>query len=236
MNTYKITFTNTDTGKKGEDRFTDSDEKEAKKSFRTCHRQLNYTIDSIELIDTGVMASKQQERDALAAIKKMVEDLGPQSYLATAFAGCFEIAEQNIEYDFGDSMQGRCEFAQDKLVAAQEEAAKWLREAEERKQIAEAKNAELQAEVERLKIENDALTTRIPTEDDLSDCISIVKDRASEHESRMSEAAVKIIEFAGKPESSEFQQAVKEHRSENGALDYCKSLQQRLMQSTRAGA
>lgn len=42
------------------------------------------------------MTTKEQERKALAQIKKIVEGLGGDSYLATAFEGCFEDAEYNI--------------------------------------------------------------------------------------------------------------------------------------------
>jgi len=61
-------------------------------------------------------ATKDQERKALASIKKIVEGLGPQSYIATAFEGCFEDAEQNIENDFACSMKGRYEAEHEKAV------------------------------------------------------------------------------------------------------------------------
>ena len=53
--------------------------------------------------------TKDQERKALDQIKKIVEGLGPDSYVGTAFEGCFEIAEANIENDFADSMKERYE-------------------------------------------------------------------------------------------------------------------------------
>ncbi len=53
------------------------------------------------------MATKEQERNAFEEIKKIVESLGENSYVATAFAGCFEIAEENIEYDAADSLKER---------------------------------------------------------------------------------------------------------------------------------
>jgi len=45
------------------------------------------------------MTTKRQEREALAKIRKIVEGLGENSYVGTAFSGVFEIAEQNIEDD-----------------------------------------------------------------------------------------------------------------------------------------
>ena len=49
------------------------------------------------------MTTKEQERKALEKIRKIVEELGENSYLATAFDGAWEIAEENIENDFGNS-------------------------------------------------------------------------------------------------------------------------------------
>lgn len=55
------------------------------------------------------MTTKEQERKALEQIRKIVEELGEGSYIATAFEGCFEIAEENIENDFACSMKQRLE-------------------------------------------------------------------------------------------------------------------------------
>ena len=54
-------------------------------------------------------ATKEQERKALAQIRKIVEGLGENSYIGTAFDGCFEDAETNIENDFAFSWKQRAE-------------------------------------------------------------------------------------------------------------------------------
>lgn len=54
-----------------------------------------------------MVSTKEQERKALEQIRKIVEGLGEDSYVATAFTGCFEDAEENIENDFAFSMYGR---------------------------------------------------------------------------------------------------------------------------------
>ena len=51
--------------------------------------------------------TKQQERDALDQITAILEAAGPDSYIGMAFRGCVEIARQNIENDFGDSLADR---------------------------------------------------------------------------------------------------------------------------------
>lgn len=55
------------------------------------------------------MTTKDQERKALEQIRKIVDGLGKGSYIATAFEGCFEIAEDNIGNDFACSMKQRLE-------------------------------------------------------------------------------------------------------------------------------
>lgn len=44
-------------------------------------------------------ATKQEEREALLQIKKIIAGLGEDSYVGAAFEGCFEIAESNIRDD-----------------------------------------------------------------------------------------------------------------------------------------
>jgi hypothetical protein len=46
-----------------------------------------------------LIATKEEERQVLEKIKKMVAELGENSYLAAAFTGSFEMAEQNIDND-----------------------------------------------------------------------------------------------------------------------------------------
>ncbi len=66
------------------------------------------------------MTSKDQERKALEQIRKIVNALGEGSYIAMAFEGCFEIAEDNIGNDFGCSMKQRLDAAEVKLNDAEE--------------------------------------------------------------------------------------------------------------------
>lgn len=71
------------------------------------------------------MTTKEQERKALEQIRKIVEGLGEGSYIGTAFEGCFEDAEENIENDFGLSMKNRWENAEKKKNEALEGKAKF---------------------------------------------------------------------------------------------------------------
>lgn len=49
------------------------------------------------------MSTKMEEKKSLEQIRKIIEGLGSGSYLSMAFEGCFEMAESNIENDFGNS-------------------------------------------------------------------------------------------------------------------------------------
>ena len=89
MNDYRITYTS-ETGEESNTYVTERTENAALKAFGSAHKGMGLTIQNVELHRENTCATKQQEREALEAIKKMVEELGPQSYLATAFEGCFE--------------------------------------------------------------------------------------------------------------------------------------------------
>lgn len=58
------------------------------------------------------MATKEQELKALEKIKKIVEELGEDSYIGMALDGCVEIAEDNINNDFACSMKQRWQSAE----------------------------------------------------------------------------------------------------------------------------
>lgn len=118
MNTYEITFTK-ENGSTGKDRVTAANEKQARKDFREIYRHSSATITDITVAAENVPASKQQERDALDQIRAIMDTLGPDSYLATAFAGCFEDAEENIKNDFACSMKQRLESAEAKRIEAE---------------------------------------------------------------------------------------------------------------------
>lgn len=93
------------------------------------------------------MTTKQQEREALAKIKKIVEGLGEDSYVAIAFEGCFEIAEENIENDFACSMKQRYKRADEEAVKAQQAH----NEARQQVKALEAKIASYEASIKNLE-------------------------------------------------------------------------------------
>ena len=115
MNDYRIIYT-TEAGESfTSSLITERTEAAARKYFTTMNKGLGFTVSGIELVRENTCATKQHERDTLEAIKKMVAELGPQSYLATAFEGCFQDAEDNIYDDAAYSMKGRWESAEQRV-------------------------------------------------------------------------------------------------------------------------
>jgi len=85
------------------------------------------------------MMTKDQEREVLQKIKKLIDSTGSDSYIEAAFNGCYEIALDNIDNDFMTSLKDRAE------EANKREAAKSL-ELQEQKDI----NKKLQSKIEDL--------------------------------------------------------------------------------------
>ena len=208
MNEYRITYQAPD-GESATRTVIERTEKSATKAFRAVYKESGDPapdIFNIELIRTDALATKQQERDTLAAIRQMVEELGPQSYLATAFQGCFEIAEQNIEYDFGDSMKGRVEVAERKSESLEAQ----VKELEEklRQEIADKQRARDEAQAVIKKLEARSLS-----DEDLDRIITILGDRAKEAEELAEKTAAEIVRLADDPASPEFRRAVSMNRN-----------------------
>lgn len=67
------------------------------------------------------MATRKQEFEALKKIRDIMVSLGEDSYVATAFEGCFDIAKENIMFDFMDSMKQKYESAQREIEGLEKE-------------------------------------------------------------------------------------------------------------------
>lgn len=111
-----------------------------------------------DLIETRQEADQKAEdqartsgaRPGKLAGRQTEAELGPQSYIAAAFEGCFDVAEQNIEDDFACSMKQRAETAEQQL-------------AYNRRELDDAKKRlkELGGLVDSLKEENRSLGLRL---------------------------------------------------------------------------
>ena len=156
MNIYKITFTR-ENGSQGTDNFVAATEKQARKDFNECYRHSTATIISVELVRTNAQATKQQERDALAKIRQIVDTLGPESYLATAFEGCFDLAAENIDNDWACSMADRARHAEKRAAELEDKLAESVKDYEAAHEAAHTVAEEKDAEITKLKTQLDQM-------------------------------------------------------------------------------
>ena len=206
MNEYRITYDTTEGN--GQLTIIERSEATARRAFKTNHKGAE--ISDIELIDSDVSATKDQERETLEKIKAMVAELGPQSYLATAFEGCFEDAETNIENDFAFSMKSRVETAEEKAreLGSQYIAAKT--DATHLKAQLDDTLAQLAAAQEQIA----ALKLQQLPEQLRRDLWVMVTDEAEASRARMAEAADKMAVGADNPGCVLFKDSVALYRAE----------------------
>lgn len=177
-------------------------------------------------------ATKEQEREALAKIKAIVEALGQDSYIATAFDGCFEIAEENIENDFACSMKQRVEATVVENAKLKEKIAELESKLVESEKDYEAAHEAALLVAKEKNAEIARLQAMVISPDDMTDVQQLVKDRMAEDEMKATQAASEIVEHAEDPASNEFQNAVRMHRAYIASVDYTKSLMDRLRKAS----
>ena len=160
---------------------------------------------------TTMTATKDQERKALEKIRKIVEDLGKDSYIGMAFDGCFEIAAENIDNDFGCSMKQM-----------------WVSESK-RVEILVEKNRELKRRCEELEAQISDYKKQSISTNDCQKIVNLIQEKMNEFDARSGEAAARIVEYAESPDSQEFKEAVRAHRNNEASYDsYC-GLRQRVI-------
>lgn len=162
-------------------------------------------------------ATKEQERKALAQIKKIVESLGEDSYIAVAFDGCFEKAETNIENDFHCSWKAIAENAQ-KNVEHYEEAFEQKEE----------EIVELRLELAQREVEVEKLKANTLGRNELERVAYIVSQRVMQAEGEALEAGDKIIELADDSQTEEFKEAVRKHRNIMSVVERTRQLDKRI--------
>lgn len=212
MNSYKITYI-VGEGETEETYITERTEVAARKLFKKASGGREIT--DVELYDTDAPATKDQEREALEKIKAMVAELGPQSYLATAFEGCFADAESNIENDFGDSMQRRWENSMEELSAAKEEINRLKAEIA----AAQKKEETLQGQFDFASQHIKKLERQQLPEQLRRDLWVMVTEEAEASRARMAEAADKMAAGADNPGCVLFKDSVTRYRAEKARAE-----------------
>ena len=212
MNSYKITYI-VGEGETEETYITERTEAAARKLFKKASGGREIT--DVELYDTDAPATKDQERETLEKIKAMVAELGPQSYLATAFEGCFADAESNIENDFGDSMQRRWENSMEELSAAKEEINRLKAEIA----AAQKKEETLQGQFDFASQHIKKLERQQLPEQLRRALWVMVTDEAEASRARMAEAADKMAVGADNPGCVLFKDSVARYRAEKARAE-----------------
>lgn len=210
MNEYKVTF-----------KYPEGAEEYAHIVERTeaaARKQVARRYGGVEIIDTELMntdapATKEQERETLKKIRAMVAELGPQSYLATAFEGAFEDAEQNIEFDAAFSMKTRVESAEEKL-----------REMGDKYNALKQDAARLEAERDAAQEETEALRgKRLPVW--LHSAVhSLAVTEIANARKRMEENAETMADLADAPQDIAFAAAVKNYRAAKERREMCEQI------------
>lgn len=240
MNEYKITFTLKDQADTYTVNWVERTEATARRAFLKTRKEMGTVaeISDIELIRDDACATKAQERETLEAIKKMVAELGPQSYLATAFEGCFQDAEDNIEDDAAYSMKARWESAERKAEKLEAELKKAREDFERLVKRAELDGRDLRAAVARAKEEASrtitSLREQVLSPDDLCDLRQLLEERVAEAEEKAEKAAQEIVKYAEDPTGKEFAQAVADHRNHTKYVEYHRELLGRVVAAEAA--
>lgn len=96
----------------------------------------------------AVIISKNQEFEALKKIMDIINELGDDSYIGTAFEGCIEIAQSNIKYDQACSMKALWKSTQNNAVYYAKLAETRSKELEEAKKEIDCLRKKLELEQE----------------------------------------------------------------------------------------
>lgn len=204
MNTYKISYQFP--GSSYEDAVvTAPDQRAAEKAFKASFKGTGLKapdIFNVELVAENTPATKDQECEALEKIKAILDTLGLDSYVGTAFEGCLEIAEENIENDFAFSMKQRVEAAvveNSRLKERVKELEDKLAESEKDYEAAHAAAHlvadEKDAEIQRLKTQVQELSEKLASAEE---ALEDANEEAGSAEARSGEAQAEIVRLKAK--------------------------------------
>ena len=176
------------------------------------------------------MTTKEQERQAIQKIRKIVESMGENSYLATAMDGVLETAEENIEYDAAFSLKGRAEVAEkeaSKLKKENEELRKALKEAQERAARYESRCNEAYSELQRYTMPD-------WMQQELDKIVQMGLERVNREIKEAADGMAAAIGEQGNlaPQAADHAKQYKEKRSEQSILNRMKNF---LMNYKRQG-
>lgn len=170
-------------------------------------------ITGSELHDTDVNATKEQERETMEKIKAMVAELGPQSYLKTAFEGVFEVAEMNIDEDAAYSFPGRVSLLEEQL-----------KEMGSKYNAARSDVEVLRSQLDHAQEQADALKKQQLPVWLHSAVYGLASAELTTTKTRMEQAAETMAYYAEAPQDIAFAEAVKGYRAAKERREVCEQI------------
>ena len=210
MNSYKITYVAGE-GETEQTYITERTEAAARKVFKKASD--GREIVDVELYDTEASATKAQERETLEKIKAMVAELGPQSYLATAFEGVFEVAEMNIDEDAAYSFPGRVSLLEEQL-----------KEMGSKYNAARSDVEVLRSQLDHAQEQADALKKQQLPVWLHSAVYGLASEELATSKARMEQAAETMAYYAEAPQDIAFAEAVKSYRAAKERRGVCEQI------------
>ena len=209
MNSYKVTYILN--GEEHYDHITERTEKAAQKRLKGIYKDAEIT--DTELTSTDVNATKEQERETLEKIKAMVAELGPQSYLKTAFEGVYEVAEMNIDEDAAYSFPGRVNILEEQL-----------REMGSKYNAARSDVEVLRSQLDHAQEQADALKKQQLPVWLHSAVYGLASEELATSKARMEQAAETMAYYAEAPQDIAFAEAVKGYRAAKERREVCEQI------------
>lgn len=209
MNSYKVTYLLN--GEEHYDHITERTEKAAQKRLKGIYKDAEIT--DTELTSTDVNATKEQERETLEKIKAMVAELGPQSYLKTAFEGVYEVAEMNIDEDAAYSFPGRVSLLEEQL-----------KEMGSKYNAARSDVEVLRSQLDHAQEQADALKKQQFPVWLHSAVYGLASEELATSKARMEQAAETMAYYAEAPQDIAFAEAVKGYRAAKERREVCEQI------------
>ena len=222
MNSYKITFHYPESSDETA-YITERTESAARKALVRQYGKDAEVVD-VELHDTDVNATKEQERETLEKIKAMVAELGPDSYLKTAFTGVYEVAEMNIDEDAAYSFPGRVDLIE-----------KQLREMGSKYNAARSDVEVLRSQLDHAQEQVDALKGRQLPAWLQSAAYGLAVEELAAAQKRMEQSAETMAYYAEAPQDIAFAEAVKSYRAAKERRGVCEQIVKGLEALTEEG-
>lgn len=158
--------------------------------------------------------TKADERAALELIRGILAELDPAGYVNTAFEGCCDMAECNIDNDFACSWKGSC-LAADKelgrlinknknlcidnesLQAHLNTANRSLDSRKEMLDVMSKRNEHLEIENKKLQIENEQLQAQIHMANNIISAYKTLDDIADEIIDELKKSNTRLLDLTG---------------------------------------